>query len=158
MKTRRIAFHILILLSLCLCSCGYLGKNEGNLTEGDLDYINKIIPPGSDEIIELFTSNHGIYTVEKSGNFITNKRLASYWISDEENETSTALYAQIDSIKTVDLVSTLTYASYIEVFKKDGTVFKVYIDANKVRTKEFFDRARTNWEIKRWGLVMFNPR
>jgi len=139
---------LLLLLFGILLSCS--DKNETNLKASDRKFIQGLGILGPKEEIELFENNDGWNDVTKSGNFITNKRIASYWIEDGEKEIYSAFFEnEIDSICQTDNHTALTYASYVTVYKNDGTSFKVYIDADSTRVHDFFNKARLNWESLR---------
>lgn len=129
-----------------LFSCAE-NKTERNLTIGEHKFLEELGILEAKEEVQLFENNDGYEDVAKSGNFITNKRIASYWIKDDEKEVSTAFFEnEIDSISQTDNHTALTYASYVTVYKTDGSSFKVYVDADSARTYEFFNKARSNWE------------
>lgn len=122
-------------------------KNETSLDGEDKRFIRELGILDSLEEIELFECNGGFKGFKQSGNFITDKRIASYWIEDGEKEVYSAFFStEIDSISQTDLVSKLTYASYLTIYKTDGSSFKVYVDADSTRTYQFFNKASANWE------------
>lgn len=123
---------------------GCSSKNESNLSATDLAFINSIIPLEKGEEIELFETNGGFNGLKTSGNFITNQRIASYWLK-EAGQINVIAYEAIDSIKTIDLVNAVAYAYYLKVYT-DTTIFNIYVDADSVRTWQFFNQAIKNWE------------
>jgi hypothetical protein len=129
---------------LVFYSCG--NRDENNLSEEDLKYINEIIPLEEDEQIELFETNGGLSGYKTAGNFITNKRIAHYWLDGKNDEIHSLKYNQIDSLKPVDRTNIPTYASFIEVYGTQQYSFKVYVDADSARTQEFFNQAIKNWK------------
>lgn len=132
---------------LLLSACDFGDRTEQNLSEKDIEYIDAVILPiADDEEIQLFETNGGLKGFKTSGNFITNKRLVSYWIDDKTNEVYAIAYDQIDSLKPVDRTAALSYASYIQVYSSSVTDFKVYVDADSTRTWAFFNKALGNWE------------
>ena len=141
------SIHVIFIVSILplLSSCGFNDTNETTIGEKEIDFITSLGLLEQDEQIEMFESNAGFKGYKQSGNLITDKRLASYWIEDNTEEIDFAYYSTIDSLVEVDLVSKLTYASYLEVYKADGTTFKVYIDADSTRTYNFFNKAMENW-------------
>jgi hypothetical protein len=140
--------YILTITSL-LSSCSFNHRNETNLSTEEIEFISSLDLLDEDEKIEMCESNGGFNGYKQSGNFITNKRLAGYWIADDSEEINFAKYSDIDSIVEVDLISKPTYASYLEIYKDDGTIFKVYVDADSTRTYTFFNQAMENWRNKR---------
>jgi len=132
---------------LLLISCDTGIKKGSELTQTDLNYIKQIGLKDENEKIILFVSQLDNQT---SGNLITDKRLASYWIDKEKkiNKVNSAFYNEIDTLLIKDLSNSLTYASFIKVIKKDKTEFKVYVDDNTKKTKDFFEKAISEW--KKW--------
>lgn len=132
-----------------LVSCAE-NKTERNLTTGERNFIESLGILNLNEEVQLFENNDGSEDVTKSGNFITDRRIASYWMEDGKKEVHSAFFDhEIDSISQADNHTALTYASYVTVYKTDGSSFKVYIDADSTRTFEFFNKARSNWESLR---------
>jgi len=131
-----------------LMSCDYGPRTGAELSQADRDHIKGLALLDEGENIILFDRQSDFKT---SGNFITDKRLASYWI-DKRDETQTSvdfgLYSEIDTILTKDLSRALTYASYLEVVKNDGKAFKVYVDGDSTEVRTFFDRAISEWRVK----------
>jgi len=134
---------MIILTSFCI-ACSYKTKKGDELPESQINYI-KSLGLLDDEQIILFDTQSSIKT---SGNIITNKRLASYWIDSgdsSKNSIESAFYSEIDSIQTKDLTRSLTYASFLRVIKNDGNSFKVYVDGDSIEVWNFFNRAITEW-------------
>ncbi|WP_133259666.1 hypothetical protein [Pseudochryseolinea flava] len=113
-----------------------------------MKYIKGLGLLDDDETLILFDGQSDFKT---SGNFFTDKRIASYWI-DKRDETKSSrdfgLYSDIDTILTKDLSRSLTYASYLEVVMHDGRTFKVYVDGDSIEVRRFFNRAISEWRIK----------
>lgn len=128
-----------------LFSCG-MDKDEASLNSKDISYIKRLGILDKGETIELFESNGGLDGIKQSGNFITPNRIASYWIEDDNRRIESAYFNEVDSMSLTDLVSKLTYASYITVYKSDGHHFEVYVDADSSRTYQFYEHALQNWE------------
>lgn len=132
-----------------LFSCAE-NKTERNLTTGERKFIESLGILELKEEVQLFENNDGSEDVTKSGNFITDKRIAGYWIEDGKKEIYSAFFEnEIDSLSQTDNHKALTYASYLTVYKTDGSSFKVYVDADSTRTYEFFNKAFSNWESLR---------
>ena len=92
--------YLIIFISLNSCDGGI--KSETELTQSDLNYLEKIGLKNEDEKIILFDSQ---IDNETSGNLITDKRLASYWIDKDKNinKLNFAYYNEIDTLITKDL-------------------------------------------------------
>ena len=119
--------YLIIFISLNSCDGGI--KSETELTQSDLNYLEKIGLKNEDEKIILFDSQ---MDNETSGNLITDKRLASYWIDKDKNinKLNFAYYNEIDTLITKDLSKSLTYASFVKVIKNDKTNINVKSTAN----------------------------
>lgn len=138
----------IFLFIIVISSCKFGDRNEHNLSNKDLIFINKIIPLEEDEEIQLFETNGGLKGFKNSGNFITNKRLISYWIDGKRDKVHSIKYKQIDSLKTIDNTKATTFASYIQVYSSSQNNFKVYVDADSIRTWEFFNKALKNYHAE----------
>jgi len=135
-------------IATILSSCEHHTRKGTSLSEADRNYIKHLGLLDDHEKIILFD---GQSDFETSGNFFSDKRIASYWIDKRDNNKSSVnfgLYNEIDTILTKDLSRALTYASYLEVVKRDGTTFKVYVDGDSTQVWTFFQGAITAWKMK----------
>lgn len=131
-----------MLLVFSLIGCSLLGNK--NIKEADRKYIQSLGLLNNEEKILLFSTSLNVKT---SGNFITNQRIASYWIDDKEKtKKKYAYYSNIIKIDTVDLTKAWTYNSYLIITKNDSTKFKVYIEGNKNEYNIFVKTAFESWE------------
>lgn len=134
----------LVLICLLVSSC----KNkttEKNISPEDHAFIESLGILSPEEEIELFESNGGWGGLKSAGAFITSQRIAYYWLEDGEKEVHSAFFAtDIDSISLTDHSTKLTYASYLTVYKHNDSSFKVYIDADSARVREFYVKANNN--------------
>ena len=131
-----------------LLSCDHSARKGSELSQADRDYIKGLGLLDDNENIILFDGQSDFKT---SGNFFSDKRIASYWI-DKSNKTRSSvdfgLYSEIDTILTRDLSRSLTYASYMEIVKHDGNTFKAYVDGDSTEVRTFFDRAISEWRTR----------
>jgi ribosomal protein S16 len=133
-----LVFLLIVVFSSCTNE-----TSEKTLSKEDHAFIESLGILEPKEEIELFESNGGWDGIKSAGAFITSQRIAYYWIEDGEKEINTAYFAtDIDSIALTDLSTKLTYASYITVYQRSGSSFKVYIDADSTRVKAFYDLAQ----------------
>lgn len=141
-------FQLLFLISTLLfaVSCGWKAKNESNLTPKDLQFIRELRILDSNETILLFETNGDFSGLKQSGNFITNKRVASYWIENNVKELNFAFYSHIDSLKLNSRTNAVTLASSITIFANDKTTFELYIDADSARLNQFYDKTLEIWQ------------
>ena len=142
---KKVCVILLMMTSGILFSCS-TDKDETNLQLGEKKFIQGLGILDFKEDIELFECNGGFEDVTQSGNFITAKRVASYWIENGEKEVNSALFStEIDSISETDFTNSVTNASYLTIYKTDGSSFMVYVDADSTRTHQFFNQAMDNW-------------
>jgi hypothetical protein len=143
---KKLLTTLLISTLLLVFSCGLKAKNEDNLTAKDLQFIRDLGILDADETILLFESNGGISGLKQSGNFVTDKRVASYWIENNLTEKNFAFYSQIDSMKLNNKTTAVTLASSISIYKHDNTTFEIYVDADSTRLNQFYNQTVQLWE------------
>ena len=140
MLAKRLWFYFLLIVVFSSCTNE---TSEKTLSKEDHAFIESLGILAPEEEIELFESNGGWDGIKSAGAFITSQRIAYYWIEEGEKEINAAFFAtDIDSIALTDLSTKLTYASYITVYQRSGSSFKVYIDADSTRVKAFYDLAQ----------------
>ena len=144
---------ILGMTVLVATSCDGKLQTGDDLSNWEKDFIRNLGVLDAKESIILFDSQSGGFNeVKSSGNFFTDKRIASYWIDNRDSAKTTvnyAFYTEIDTIRRYPKFKSLTLASYLEIHRRDGTKFKVYISADSVRTWEFFNKALEQWDRKK---------
>ena len=135
---------IQIFITLILTGCSLI-NNDNKLSDSDLKYIQNIGLLGENENVIKFSTSRNI---KNSGNFITEKRLASYWIDKNENKSykEFAYYSDIIKIDSTNNTEAWTYTSYLIITKNDNSTFKLYIDGDKEKYSSFLKLAYTKWE------------
>lgn len=137
---KRLIYLFIFILLITACS---RMKKGSELTASEKGYIKELGLLDDDEAIILFDSQ---MTITISGNFFTNKRIASYWQNDKSDDHITsAYYNTIDTIKLIDRVNDFSNASYLEVYRKDSTTFKVYTDSDSLGINQFYNEALEAW-------------
>ncbi len=132
-----IAYILIVFLSSC-SSPGII--NGGSITNSQKEYIEELGLLDKDERIVLFSSNMDF---ESSGNFITNKRAAAYWIRDKEYTRDYALYGDIKNIE-VTRGDGFEHTTQIKVIRHDESSFSLWInDQNRKREDEFIQKLRS---------------
>jgi hypothetical protein len=129
--------HILFLFSLYSCT----GIQEGKeLNEKERAYIQEIGLLDSNETILMFYSSMDF---KSSGNFITDRRVASYWIYENKDIRQWVYY---NEIKDLDVRYGGGFTTtQIKVIRKDGSWFNVNIDhEHKEREKLFLELLQKN--------------
>lgn len=140
---KKLLVNCLVSLSIVfiLFSCNSSLQTGNELSQNQVDYIKKLGLLSENEEIIFFDSQGGYKT---SGNFLSDKRLATYWIDKKFPDESTiefAFFDNIDSIKLIDKTTAVTLASYIEVYVNDSSNFKVYLDCGKDELLKFYDKS-----------------
>lgn len=109
---------LLSLFFCCLaaiCGCGGI-KSEKEISLKERKYLGQLGLLDGDEKIILFDSQGGfIKPWKQSGNFFTDKRIASYWIDERHKSRShkhSAFFGEIDTIWRFPKYHSLTLASY----------------------------------------------
>lgn len=127
-----------------LTACNSIISGD-KLTKSDIQRIQKLGLLENDETIIRFYSE---YKKSVAGNFFTNKRLASYWLDENDktkNIINTAFYKEIITIDTV-FYAGATYSPYMNVMRKDSSTFKVCFDGEKNEIRKTFIEAITKWK------------
>jgi hypothetical protein len=139
-------------VGLIVSSCDSGLQTGDEVSKQDKKFIQELGILDADERIILFDSQGGGFNgLTTSGNFFTEKRIASYWIDNQDTTKTSidyAFYTDIDTIRRYPKFKSLTYSSYLEVQRRNGTRFKVYIDSDSTRTWDFFNRALEEWSSK----------
>ena len=130
-----------------LFSCSHI-KTGDRLSKHDIGYIKSLHLLDDNETIYKFYST---YKIKNSGNFFTNKRMATYWIDDYIKTRNNISFAYYNDIKSIDTVyyAGLTYSPYMRVEKLDGTKFSVSVDGKRNAIKAFFEDAINEWKKNR---------
>lgn len=140
------------LMGLVLASCDKRLTRGEDLSRQDIEFISSLGVLDKGENVILFDSQGGGFkALETSGNFFTDKRIAAYWIDTKDSTKTTidhAFYGDIDTIRRYPKYKSLTLASCLEVHRRDGTKFKVYVSADSARTWTFFHQALEQWSRK----------
>ena len=152
-RLKRHLIHTLTLAFLLTAmACGDAIKQGDQLSQEDLKYIRSLGILEEGETILLFDSQGAFGGKRNSGNFITDKRVATYWIDEhdsQENLVESAFYPDIDTLLTKDMSQSATYASYLEVKTKDKRNFRVTVDGKEHELQQFFDLAISQWRKNR---------
>lgn len=132
-----------------LASCNSKLKQGNDMPEAEKKYIRALGLLDTGEQILLYDRQSAY---EQSGNFFTGKRIASYWIDKNDTAKNTidfAYYADVDTMRTNDRSHAMTYASWLEVTRHDGSKFNVYVDGDSAEVWTFFNKALSEWRTKR---------
>ncbi|RTQ51507.1 hypothetical protein EJV47_06820 [Hymenobacter gummosus] len=134
-------------LLLSACSGGY--RSGADLSADELSQLQRLGVLASGETIRLFDSQDGFGRVRLAGNFFTDRRLAAYWI-DQYHPSRTgihsAFYPAIDTIYFVPAQPAQFNAAFLEVRRRDGQRFNVYVGTDSTNAQHFFRAAFAEWQ------------
>lgn len=102
----------------------------------------------NDEKIVKYYSN---YSRDKAGNFFTDKRIAHYWLDENDESKTEVTYAYYKDIIAID-TNFKVYnfdIPYMTILKIDSTSFRVYIDGTEKEKRDFFNEAIDIWKKNR---------
>jgi len=144
---------IVFAIILVALSCNRDLRTDSDISTQDKKFIRElgILDPG-ENIILFDSQGGGLDELMTSGNFFTNKRIASYWIDNQDTtktSINSAFFTDIVTMRRFPMYRSLTCASYVEVSRRDGTKFNVYVDADSMQVINFFDRAFQAWNAKK---------
>ncbi len=115
------------------------------LPKSTIKFIHKLgILESNEEILFFYTS----LTNETSGNYITKKRVASYWqnkTSPQKNYIKSAFYSEIDSIG-IKYGDGFEFTSSFVIKKKDGEKFEVYFNHTKENMDKLYGKVKELWK------------
>lgn len=141
-------YFLLIIIFSTSCNSGITDGND--LSKSDIELIKKIGILDDGENIILFESHSGQFNgIKSSGNFISNKRLASYWIDEKDSSKTSinyAFYSDIDTIIKTDLSDDWSLSSYLTIKTNKGEQFKLHIGQGENECSYFFNTAISKWE------------
>jgi len=139
-----IKFYLIVLGTGIVGSCQHIETGD-SLGKKTIERIKSLGLLDDGEKIVKYYSN---YTKNKAGNFFTDKRIAHYWLDDNDpkkSDTSFAYYQDILSIDTVYSVPD-TFVPYMTIRKTDSSAFKVFIEGSPKEVREFFEGAMNLWQ------------
>ncbi len=149
-KMKRLT-HILFFFLITIVSCHKIETGSA-LDKKTIEHIKSLGLLDEDETIIKYYCN---FQENKAGNFFTNKRIAHYWLDDNDqskNDTSFAWYEDIIAIDTVYKMPD-TFIPYMKITKTDATEFNVFVEGKHENIKAFFEEAMKLWKSKKKNSV-----
>lgn len=150
--------NLVVFLFLTSIACNKITSGS-DLETQDISRIQKLGILGKDEIIIQFYSQ--LYN-EAAGNFFTQKRIASYWIDQDDSAKTKINSAFLKDVISMDTVvyAGATYAPFIRVTTKDSAEFNVYFDGGKNEIRKTFIQAIGVWrkQQKEFAQVVLNEK
>lgn len=141
------------IIAMVVTSCN--GFQPGDqLSKSEVAYIKGLGLLEGNEKILLFETHSGkmINSYKTSGNFISDRRLAGYWIDNHNPEKSSvdfAYYEDIDTLIAHDLTHDFVLASYLCIKKRNGQAFNLFISGKSSAVHAFFHQATREWKRRR---------
>lgn len=135
---------ILFVLFLFSCSNNKIETNDSLKTD-DIKYIRDLgLLDSGEKIIQFYSE----YKNSVAGNFYTNKRIAQYWIDendDSKNMKNSALYNEVVKLEANYNPGAL-YSKYVLITKSDGSTFKVSVNGTKAEIENFVNGMDSAWK------------
>jgi hypothetical protein len=130
---------------LFLAACSNKIETDTSLKETDKAYIRSLHLLDREETIKKFYSQ---FKNKAGGNFITNKRIAAYWINERDKSKNTTNFAYYPDIIAIDTIYNVdfTYNPYLIITRTDSTRFNVYVGGKHNDIKAFFEDAISTWK------------
>lgn len=110
-----------------------------DLSEKQYETIYKITGRFPEEEIYRFYS---CLDLESCGNFFSNKRVVSYWITDKEQRIDSCRINKVDSIKLI-LNHDIIHTHFIEIYYGDNKSFTLHFKGTKEELEEVFDELNS---------------
>lgn len=138
---------LIIIFTQLFISCGYERVKSGDdLTTAQINHMQELgILDKGEEI--LYCSTNMNYNV--SGNIITEKRIAHYWLDKENRNIESAYYDEIDTILIGKYGDSFESTSFYIVKKKNGKSFNVYFNWEKEDIDLVYQKVLEIWKKKR---------
>ena len=137
--------YIFIFFIAILVSCNRI-ESGNKLSKSDITRIENLYNLDKSETIINFYSE---FKNSVAGNFYTERRIASYWIDEEDeekNEITGAFFTEITQIDTV-IYAGATYSPYLKITTANNSSFKVCFDGEKTELRKIFNEVLNYWNI-----------
>jgi|GEM_PF-7082098 len=131
----------------CLFSC-QPNHRDKMISERLVQRLKTLHLLDEDETIFQFYSN---YRKRIAGNFVSNKRVATYYLDDRSKTMDEIAFAYYENIRTMDTLyrSVEVESPHLLVTTFDHKLIKVYVDGNRATVQSFFDKALEQWALHR---------
>ena len=134
----------IIIYSILLSSCSEKIINGNDLPSSTISHIKKLgILDNNEQILYFYSSLNN----RVSGNFITKKRIASYWQNKTSNENyiKQAYYDEIKSI-TINHGDGFEFSSAFIIELNNGQNFNVYFNDNRENINKLYNELLNIWK------------
>lgn len=131
----------------CLFACESIQRDK-MLSERLIQRLKGLHLLDDDETIYQYYSN---YRRRVTGNFVSDKRVATYYFDDKNSGNDEIAFAYYENIRTMDTLyrSTQITTPHLLVTTFDHKLIKVYVDGNRAAIKAFFETAMEQWALHR---------
>lgn len=137
-------FSLFFILTVIVSSNNNKIETASSLKQKDYQLFTSLNLFDKDEKLQKFYSE---FKKQVAGNFYTDKRIASYWLDDndkQKNKIEFAFYKDITKIDTIYNAG-LTYCPYLLVTRLDSSNFKVCVEGTRNEIADFFNGAIETW-------------
>ncbi|WP_322518554.1 hypothetical protein [Chitinophaga sancti] len=131
----------------CLFACQPIHRDK-MISERLIKRLKDLHLLDDNETIFQFYSN---YRKRIAGNFVSDKRVATYYIDDRSQSRDEIAFAYYENIRTMDTLyrSVQVSAPHLLVTTFDRKLIKVYVDGDRATVQSFFDKALEQWALHR---------
>ena len=131
----------IIVFSLLFSGCSGKIIEGRKLSKNTIKYIQELgILNEEEKILYYYTS----FNDKVSGNFVTEKRVASYWLY-EDNDIKSAYYNEIKSIN-IKYGDGFEFTSALVIELNDGAKFDVYFNDTKEEIDKLYKEVIQLWK------------
>lgn len=131
----------------CLFACQPIHRDK-MISERLIKRLKDLHLLDEDETIFQFYSN---YRKRIAGNFVSNKRVATYYLDDRSQLRDEIAFAYYENIRTMDTLyhSVQVSSPHLLVTTFDRKLIKVYVDGDRATVRSFFEKALEQWALHR---------
>ena len=132
-----------LVLCLGLLSCDKIYRGD-QLSAKELTQIKNLgLLNVNEKIYQFYSNNRG---VKGAGNFYTTKRIAHYWLNNQEKQTDFAYYRDIARVSLTTHPAGDFTIPFLTIVRKDSTQFRIYVDGSEPEINNFFLGCRSHWQ------------
>lgn len=138
-------FSFFFALALLASSCTSPKNIPGeSLTQEQENYLRELFVLDAEEVIVTYNDS---YRFNTHGSFYTNKRVAGYWVGEDQSQNNivSVLYEDIKSMTLSDMSGSQGSPSFILITKKNGRSVQVFVDGKSKEVGAFFEGVQGYW-------------
>ncbi len=149
---RSSSLRLIICIAILSLACNGGVRSGSDLSSEEIEHIRDLGILDTNEVILVIHSQSGNIRNPflQAGNFVSDKRIASYWIDPDSSETSViaAYHSSIDTL-TTHYNNGWPAGNYIKVDLVGPNWFNVYVNNDKEHARAFYEAALAAWRKQR---------